>query len=149
MKTRFFGISIFLCLLFASCTLNSTQEQALNRHISLYLKAINEGSTLAIVSLTYPDFVKHVKNQGKDFFKSTFTPAETDYPLTDIRILQTERRKNHIHVHFKVAEEGFGAGNITKEFAAISENDGVSWFFMPYPDYLNKKICKDLVRIIR
>ena len=142
-----FGIGILL--LMAACTLNATQEQALNNGIRLYLKATNEGSILLVASKTHPAFVKYARSKGIDFFKATFKSEEAnEYATSNFTIKETKAKGDQIHVLFEAVTEDYFSTPVKKQFVAISENDGVSWFFMPYKDYQNKKICKELVRLL-
>lgn len=142
-----FGIGIFLFM--AACTLNATQEQSLSNGIRLYLKAVNEGSILIVASKTHPAFVKYARNKGVDFFKETFKSDEANqYAIANFTIKETEKKQAVIHVLFEAQNEDFYSKSAKKKFVAISENNGISWFFIPYKDYQNKHICKELIRIL-
>ncbi len=147
-KTWILGVGIFLFLL-AACTLNAEQEQAFSKQKSAYLNAINSGATLTRVSMTYPEFVRYAKQQGPEFFKSTFGSEDShENNLTNSTIQKTVKKGNKIHILFEVEVQRFDAESTKQQFAGISDDDGANWFFMTYKDYKNKQICPGLKRLL-
>lgn len=143
------GISIFVLL--AACTMSASQEEALNKQTSLYLKSLNEGAVLYAVSRTHPAYVKYVKEKGDSFFTKTFTPEPiSEYSFTSPSIEHIEKKGNHIHVKFRIEEYAYyGTTEEQKDrLIAISEDAGKTWFFMPFSIYKDKSIGKDLIRIL-
>ena len=143
------GISIFLLL--AGCTLTASQETALNRQTNLYLKALNEGAVLYAVSRTHPCYVSYAKEKGDAFFTRTFAPAKiSEYGYTSPSVEKIEKKKGHIHVQFSIVSYTYyGTAEGEKDqLIAISEDEGKTWFFMPFSIYKNKQVCRDLLRIL-
>lgn len=143
------GIGIFLLLL-ASCTLNATQEQAFSNQKAQYINAINDGSALTVVSMTYPELVAHVKQQGTESFKSTFAPESRKSTRLGAQVIQqTVKKGRKIHILFEVEVQNLNAENSKEQFVGISEDNGENWFFMPYSSYRDGAVCKSLQRLIK
>lgn len=129
---------------FSSCTLNSTQEATLNNALSTYVNAHNNGAVLSYVGVIYPPAVAYYKDQGDSTFHYKFDlSAESERPLlTDGTILGTKKENQSIHVKYRFAQlhDVFEGDSEYKIHYAITEDDGVNWFFLQEMDYLNDTI---------
>jgi len=136
------GISIFCFLV--GCSLNATQEKALNLQLGLFLKSLNDPSRLAVVSRTHPAYVRYVRDLGPDYFKHVFeTVEQEDYTAFDREVVQMKARGSEIQVHYKIK-----SNEVVFELVAISSDDGKSWFFMPHDAYMNMLIGNNIPRLL-
>ncbi len=155
MKNVVSGISIFLCLLLASCSLNAHQEQTLNASLSKFLAARNEGSAMAYVAYTYPALVAEYHKLGDSVFKQKFD-------LTNDSIYGGYLRNGTIHTikeRGKLIQILYNVDYHEEEYSpkdpepvhlyAVSEDDGENWFFLEENDYLDTARCKELRRLIK
>lgn len=149
---KYFFLFSTLLLLF-SCSLSASQEQELSKQTGIYLDAKEKKSILVIVSKTHPSFVKYVKSKGSDYFQKVFEEEDLeDLIFIDPIIEKIETKNSKIHVLYNVKKEYIKNGeNKVDElkFVAISEDDGENWFFLNNSVYKNKKICKDIERLIK
>lgn len=145
---RILEIGIFLFIL-ASCTLNERQEQAFSDQRSQYVNALNEGSVLVAVSMTYPGYVAEVKQKGAAHFKTVFADRSEEMQVGSQVIRKTVKSGNDIHILFDADIQYTDGKRGQKQFAGISSDNGASWFFLNYDDYKNRQNCKGLKRLIR
>jgi uncharacterized protein YxeA len=66
-------ISCTIILLLFSCSLTATQETNFNTQSAAYLKAVNSGLMLKVVTKTNPSYVKYIKTKGDEIFQKTFS----------------------------------------------------------------------------
>lgn len=152
MKNRFLYF-LFLGLFAVSCSLSASQEHELNKQMGLFLDAKENNSVLLIVSKTHPSYVKYAKSKGNNYFKEAFQEKELeDLIYSDPTILKVESQGSQIHVLYEIEREYILNGENKEEkikIVAISEDDGVNWYFLNYGAYMNKNICKDIIQLIK
>ncbi|MFN5418662.1 MAG: hypothetical protein ACK5B9_16500 [Flavobacteriia bacterium] len=152
MKSRFLYF-LFLSVLVASCSLSASQEQELNKQMGLFLDAKEKNTVLLIVSKTHPSYVKYAKSKGNFYFKEAFQEKDVeDLVYIDPIILQIESEGDKIHVLYEIEREYILNGENKEEkikIVALSEDDGVNWYFLNYGAYMNKNICKDITRLLK
>lgn len=99
---------------------------------------------LSFVGVVYPPVVAHYKNKGDSSFHYKFDlSTESNRPLlTDGTILGTKKDDRTIHIKYRFSElnDVLDGGSEYKIHYAITEDDGVNWFFLEEVDYLNDSI---------
>ncbi len=144
--------SLFVLLL-GACSLSASQEQELNKQTGLYLDAYERNSVLVIVSKTHPSFVKYAKSKGMAYFKSVFENENREELVYINPVIQEIQRKDdYIQVLYEVDNEYIQNGenqHKKSRFVALSDDDGKNWYFLNYATYSNKKICKDIPRLLK
>jgi len=152
MKNLFVLASV-VALLFG-CTFSADQEAALNSSLARYIQARNECQVVGLVGFTYPELVRDFKSQGDSVFQHQFDcDKNPDYfnIIQNATLRTTSKENESIHVLYDFDEYNEGDGTFFKrafELVAISENDGVNWFFIPWKEYYDKNQCKNLKRLI-
>lgn len=145
---------ILLLILLVGCSLNADQESALNKAVSSYMNACNTGAVLSYVSFTHPDVVRHYRAQGDSTFQKRFTLVTVDDGgtfLQDGTIREIQSKENQIHVLYEfliVKSRLFVETAEEKNIVAISEDNGVTWFFADEKDYKNEEIFKSNERLL-
>lgn len=136
------------------CSLNSTQEAALNNAVLSYVESHNGGAVMKFVSITHPNVVAYYKGMGDDAFKRKFELFSQldggDY-IQDGTVweIETEGKTIHARYTFLSVEETYDLFNSTEiEVIAISEDNGVTWFFVDATDYKNDSVFKDDFRLL-
>lgn len=133
-----------------SCTLNSTQETALNQHLSHYLTAKKNCSGVGLAGFSHPEYVKEVKEQGDSIFQETFSCNEKGF-IYDATLRKTNSKGDKIQIYYQLDRFNPNTGVREKRvesIIAISEDDGKTWFFIPKNVYLDKNAVKSIERLI-
>lgn len=152
--TKLFIQLCFLSVLISSCTLSARQEASLNQSVSKYVHARNECQLVGLIGFTYPALVKEIKEEGDSVFLQKFDCEKNQKfstYLSNPTLRSVEQKHGSIHVLYEFDtfdKETVLPSKQKFKLIAISENDGLSWFFMAFNDYKDKKICKSLIRII-
>ena len=82
-KYFYFFILLFII---GSCSLNATQESALNQSKNEYIGAINEGIIISYVAYTHPNAVRYYKDHGDEvFLNRNFGTKETLFSFMSYR----------------------------------------------------------------
>jgi len=148
MKTVF--TILFLTLVIAACSLNARQEASLSESTTNYIEARKAGALLAYVSMQHPEVVKHYKSKGDSAFVKKFNVEPKDYFSEDPFIKQIAEKGSRIHVLYEakvIPSEWEQAEEEVRKFVAISENNGKSWFYMDWSDYVDKSVAPDFERM--
>lgn len=145
---------IFISLLVAACTLNADQEASLNNAMFAYINSRNKGVVMSYVAYTHPIVVDYYQSLGDSSFTEKFDVLqnETRYKLNDGTIIETKSEGNSIHVQYSFNLITPESNKITKDnviIIAISDDNGVSWYFMDEDDYSNNQIMDPLHRLIK
>lgn len=143
-----------LLLALGACTLNSDQEQALNRSLKEYIDARNGGFLVVYTGFTHPNALDYYLEQGDEEFKERFdlTPNPKSFYLQDGTVRETEWDGDNIHVRYEfVGVNEYDLSLRSKIFSiyAISIDDGASWHFIDKIDYMNDKIISPKYRLIK
>jgi hypothetical protein len=135
-------ISCSLILLLFSCSLTATQETNFNTQTADYLKAVNSGLMLKVVTKTHPSYVKYIKNKGDEIFQKTFSKKNLGKDgISNIEIRQIKQKDYSIQIAFmSETKDAFNETIERKPYVAISENNGLDWCFVPYEIWKNKSI---------
>lgn len=118
------------------------------------MNACNTGAVLSYVSFTHPDVVRHYRAQGDSTFQKRFTLVTVDDGgtfLQDGTIREIQSKENQIHVLYEfliVKSRLFVETAEEKNIVAISEDNGVTWFFADEKDYKNEEIFKSNERLL-
>ena len=144
---------IFLVLLLTACSLNSTQEAALNNAVINYVDAHNKGAVMEYVSIAHPKVVAYYNSLGEDEFKDKFelfSKVEGGDFIQDGTVWEIESQGKSIHAKYTFLSIGDinGLRSSELEIIAISEDNGLSWFFVDAPDYRNEKIFDNDFRLL-
>lgn len=143
-----------LAVVLASCTLNASQEASLNQSVSKYVYARNECALVGLVGFTYPPFIKELKEQGDSVFLQKFDCLENgtfQIELENPTLRTVEKEGSNMHVLYEFdayIREDNKPLKEKKKLVAISENEGLNWFFMPFEDYSDTKNCTSLKRLL-
>ena len=145
--------AFFLLLLAASCSLNGTQEAALQKSMSEYIEAHNNDDLVKYLEYSHPDAIRYYKDLGHDEFKEHFSLAsyENSYFLQDGILKDTESDGNTIHAKYEyigIMEVDMIRAEDPFVIFAVSVDNGKSWYFLPKEDYFNKSIIKTKDRLI-
>lgn len=144
-----------LLLILGSCSMNAEQEASLNTAIRKHLKARNEGQLMTYISEMHPNAIAYYKRLGDDAFKDAFKLAAPDEPMPyfqDPTIQDTESDGQVLHVKIKVMRVEDHLFNLNADpvfLFAVSEDEGVSWYFISQHDYFNDAILKPDDRLIK
>ena len=145
---------LILLLILGACSLSPDQETSLNKAMTMYINARNEGGVTAYVAYTHPAAVAHYTALGDSVFKSRYDlSAVNDNPfLKDGTILEIESEGSRLHIKYSfVSLAPLYSDERSKEvyLFAISENNGESWFFIDEEDYFDTDIIKEKDRLIK
>lgn len=144
---------IFLAVLVGACSLSASQEQELNKQTGIYLDAHERNAILVVVSKTHPSFVKYAKSKGGSYFKSVFENDQMEELVYINPMIEKIRNKgDHLQVLYKVEKEYIRNGENHRDksnFVALSDDDGKTWYFLDYATYANKKICREIPRLLK
>lgn len=143
--------SLMLTLMLSACSLNADQEKMLSESTTRFLESRKKGALLAYVSMHHPDVVRFYKEQGDSSFTAKFSVKASDHFADEALIVATEKKGKEIQVLYRTrkVEEFFGGGEKKWDyFVALSDDNGRSWYYMEYTDYVDKRIAKDLDRMI-
>lgn len=136
------------------CSLNATQEGALNNAVLSYVESHNAGAVMKFVSIIHPNVVDYYEDQGDEAFKQKFelfSQFEGGDFIQDGSVWEIETKGNTIHARytFLSIEENFDAFNSTEiEVIAISDDNGLTWFFVDASDYKNDAIFEKDFRLL-
>lgn len=136
----------FILLLVASCSLSSSQEASLNKALTSYLDAHNNGEVMAFVAYTHPNVVGFYQDQGDSLFREKFelfSPENGGDYLQDGTLREIEKKNKDIHVRYlfdSYTEFDFQVDSKELGLIAVSVDDGKSWYFVFEEDYTNEKI---------
>ena len=106
------------------------------------------------VAFTHPNAVRFYKKQGDEEFKSRFLTDgdEGVQELSNPFIRDVIKSDQNIHVRYTFDyyfEDGSGYGNYEeKEVVALSQDAGVSWYFLHGEEYQNESIIEDEDRLL-
>ena len=111
-----------------SCSLTATQETNFNTQTADYLKAVNSGLMLKVVTKTHPSYVKYIKNKGDEIFQKTFSKKNLGKDgISNIEIRQIKQKDYSIQIAFmSETKDAFNETIERKPYVAISENNGLS-----------------------
>jgi hypothetical protein len=151
MKIYFIGL---LFLLVSACTLSANQEASLQKAMSSYLAAHNNGAVMAFVGFTHPNVVGFYQEKGDSVFRERFELFDAENGgdfLQDGTIKKIETIGNSIHVQYIF--ESYQVRGLDERFSelsiiAISSDDGKTWFFADQQDYVNDSIFNPKERLI-
>jgi hypothetical protein len=144
MKSLLFPLFILFISMLQACNLNSSQEQALNKQLGLYLVYYNTNNTLSLVAKTHPCLVEFAYNSGDEKFEEIFNPKEDVSYYTDFHLKKVSNKNEMMYVQIEVSEDYYYQSSAGKmELIAISKDDGKNWFFIP-KKYFSKEYCKEL-----
>jgi hypothetical protein len=151
MKICFIGL---LFLLLVACTLSASQEATLQKAMSSYLTAHNDGAVMAYVGFTHPNVVGFYRDKGDSVFRERFelfAPENGGDFLQDGNVKVIEKKGNAIHVHYVF--DSFRTRGLDQEVSdhdiiAISSDEGKTWFFADKIDYVNDTIFNPKERLI-
>lgn len=150
MKKQYSLLILFLIL--ASCTLSGDQEKKLNESVAAYLFSRNECRVVNYVAFTYPKLVQAYKSMSDSTFKVAFDCSDDTLFLKDPTVRQTAKDDHIIHVLYQLD----GYNNVSMQaidkkykLVAISEDNGKSWFFMDWNQYVDKSLLPDLKRLLK
>ncbi len=153
MKNTLFYFPLLLIL--CQCTLSARQEEALNSSLAKYMQARNECMVTGLVGFTYPELVRDFKEAGDSLFSGKFdcdNNPEYYYAIQNATLRSTESEGEMIQVLY----EFDGYGELEDEYkkrnfklVAVSENDGENWFFIPWKDYTNDTLCRNLKHLLK
>jgi hypothetical protein len=143
-------IACSIVLLLFSCSLSATQETNFNTQSAAYLKAVNSGFMLKVVSKTHPSYVKYIKSKGDQIFQKTFSKNNLGKDrITHIEIRQIKQKEQRIQIAFiSETKDAFKQTIERKPYVAISENNGLDWFFVPYKIWKNKSILLNVNKLL-
>lgn len=143
-----------LLILFFQCTLSAKQEATLNSALSKYIIARNDCQVVGLVGFTYPELVKEYKQISDSVFQYNFdcdkNPAYY-YAIQNATLRSTSKENSSIHVLYEFDGYGEKEDEYQKrnfKLVAISENNGENWYFLPWTEYINQALCKNLKRLI-
>ncbi|MFT5859399.1 MAG: hypothetical protein ACI865_001500 [Flavobacteriaceae bacterium] len=136
------------------CSLNSTQEASLNNAVLSYVDSHNAGAVMKFVSIIHPKVVQYYEGEGDEAFKQKFelfSQMEGGAYIQDGTVWEIETKGKSIHARYTFLSiednyENFGSAEI--EVIAISEDQGVTWFFVDREDYKNNAIFNDDFRLL-
>ncbi len=142
-------IAFSLVLVLFSCSLTATQETNFNAQAANYLKAVNGGLMLKVITKTHPSYVKHIKLKGDEIFKKTFSKKNIRKErVSNIEVRQIKEKDYSIQIAFMAESKDFFNETIErKPYVAISENNGLDWYFVPYKVWKNKNIYLKVKRL--
>ena len=143
-------ISCSLILLLFSCSLSATQETNFNTQSAAYLKAVNSGFMLKVVTKTHPSYVKYIKNKGDEIFQKTFSKNNLGKDgISNIEVRQIKQKEHRIQIAFMAeTKDAFNETIERKPYVAISENNGLDWCFVPYEIWQNKSILMNVSKLL-
>lgn len=143
-------LALFVCLFFlVACGLNASQEKSLNTAVSKYLFAVNSDLKLSRASYTHPSVLKYLKKKGHDEFKNYFKKENLIW--TDAIIGKLVSKDELIHIELKIALKKDEYSTPKKNrltIYALSDDKGLSWFFVQEEEYMIKK-CGNFQRLIQ
>lgn len=143
-------IACSIILLLFSCSLTATQESNFNAQTASYLKAVNSGLMLKVVTKTHPSYVKYIKNKGDQIFQKTFSKNNLGKDgISNIEVRQIKQKEHRIQIAFMAeTKDAFNETIERKPYVAISENNGLDWCFVPYEIWKNKSILLNVSKIL-
>lgn len=143
-----------LLILFVQCTLSAKQEASINSALSKYINARNDCQVVGLVGFTYPELVKEYKQISDSVFQFKFdcdkNPAYY-FAIQNATLRTIAQEKESIHVLYEFDGYGEKEDEFQKrnfKLVAISENNGENWYFLPWTEYTNETLCKNLKRLI-
>lgn len=118
-----------------------------------YINSRNNGAVMSYVGYTHPNVVAFYKSAGDSIFKANFDLSnEEERPFYQDGIIKSiESKGKTIHVKYefkKIESENYFLDVADIVVIAISEDDGVTWFFIDEKDYLNDKIISKKDRLV-
>ncbi len=143
-------IACSLMLVLFSCSLTATQETNFNAQSASYLKAVNGGVMLKVITKTHPSYVKHMKAKGDEIFMKTFSKKNIRKErVSNIEVRQIKKKDYSIQIAFMAESKDYFNETIDrKPYVAISENNGLDWYFVPYKIWKNKGIYLKVRRLL-
>jgi hypothetical protein len=133
-----------------SCSLTATQETNFNTQSAAYLKAVNSGLMLKVVTKTHPSYVKYIKTKGDEIFQKTFSKKNLGKDrISSIEIRQIKQKNYNIQIAFIAqTKDNYNETIERKPYVAISENNGLDWCFIPYKIWKNKSIFLNVNKLL-
>lgn len=150
---KYFAL-LTLIILLAACTLDSTQEKALQGALNEYISIHNDGKVTGFAALTHPSVLKYYTDLGDKAFSEKFELVDTSFTSVywhDAIIRSTEKDGDKIHVLYRLKEVTLYAEEEIQEsiqIVAISEDNGVNWLFLEERDYRNDDIIEEKNRLL-
>lgn len=147
MIRRTFIFLLLSSLLVLACELSASQEQELNRQSGLYLRAVRTESIISVVAMTHPKVVRYAQQKGDAYFRDFFSNDKIgSWNLYGTPVVnQVKKKGRRLEVHYLMEGEGEKKGALV----AISEDEGLHWFFVPKKIYMNKNVAPGLVRLLK
>ncbi|MCE3295868.1 MAG: hypothetical protein K0R65_1582 [Crocinitomicaceae bacterium] len=146
-------ICLLSLILLGACSLSASQEQELNKQTGIYLDAQERNALLVVVSKTHPSFVRYAKSKGESYFKNVFeNEAGEELVFINPMIRKIESKGDHLQVLYEVEKEYIQNGENhrnSSRFVALSDDEGKTWYFLDHATYANKKICRDIPRLLK
>ena len=132
---------LFLFTLLTACTLNSRQEEHLNRQMGRYLDATNKNLLLEVIGMTQPDVVKYYKSLGDSALVHHFDKNKNlsrGY-LRDVYYKDMKSEKKIIQRMY-TAKEVTNSGVQDTKIYTLSNDGGNNWFFLRDEEYHDDRI---------
>lgn len=117
--------------------------------VSKYIFAVNSDLKLSQASYTHPSVLKYYKKNGHKEFKSLFDKEELIW--TDAVIGKIQTKENYVQAEMKIALKKDEFANPEENrisIYALSDDQGLSWFFVEDKDYRNQN-CGNFKRLIK
>ena len=105
---------------------------------------------LKVVTKTHPSYVKYIKNKGDEIFQKTFSKNNLGKDgISNIEIRQIKQKNYSIQIAFMAeTKDAFNETIERKPYVAISENNGLDWYFVPYKIWKNKSILLTINKLL-
>jgi hypothetical protein len=140
---------LFVGVLFLSaCGLNASQEKSLNMAVAKYLFAVNQDLKLSRASYMHPSVLKYYKNKGQREFKNLFVTEKLLW--TDAVVGKIKTNGEMVQAELKIAlkEDEYSVPEKERiSIYALSDDNGLSWFFVEENDYKCRE-CGNFQRLI-
>jgi hypothetical protein len=94
--------------------------------------------------------VKHIKAKGDEIFTKTFSKKSARKErVSNIEIRQIKSNDYSIQIAFMAESKDYFNETIDrKPYVAISENNGLDWYFVPYKIWKDKSIYLKVKRLL-
>jgi hypothetical protein len=140
---------LFVGVLFLStCGLNASQEKSLNMAVAKYLFSVNEDLKLSRASFMHPSVLKYYKDKGQREFKNLFVTEKMLW--TDAVVGKIKTNGEMVQAELKIAlkEDEYSVPEKERiSIYALSDDNGLSWFFVEENDYKCRE-CGNFQRLI-
>lgn len=141
-----------LILILGACSLSAEQEKKLNLAVSSYLNSRNDCRVINYVAFTYPELVSSIKAKGDSVFQNRFNCEKDSILLDDPTLRKIATKDNSIQVLYDLT--AFNESTMMQEdkkyqLVALSDDNGKTWFFLDWNDYVDKMLLPKLKRLIK